>query len=323
MLVCEELLWISVMFELYVMSGLALSLGLAGLFDVFDGPDDEAEDDEDMSGTPFADTWDGSLMGGDTFRGLGSADNLTGSSLNDEIYGGLGADTISGAAGDDYLRGGPGGGSISGGDGDDRILGGHGHDDLSGGAGNDHIGGARGSDVIDGAMGDDLLQGGLGADTLTGGGGHDTLSGGAGEDVLEGGRGDDYLDGGGRNDVLMGGSGNDVLDGGRGVDTLDGGEGDDRLVLGVEDTGFGGTGADLFEVTDGPGGEIVIADFNPTEDFLILELESELAGDLNVILEGQTTTDAGIEVNLPSGLIIRLDGVSAPLTAESLGFASS
>jgi VCBS repeat-containing protein len=109
------------------------------------------------------------------------------------------------------------------------------------------------SDTLNGTGGEDRLSGGFGNDTLNGLGGHDWLHGGLGGDKLDGGDG---------NDVLFGDLGGDTLKGGNGRDILFGGLGDDML--------WGGAGADSFHFGRIEGSD-TIADFNVTEDQLILD----------------------------------------------------
>ncbi|MFN6465884.1 MAG: DUF4347 domain-containing protein [Nostoc sp. DedVER02] len=134
----------------------------------------------------------------------------------------------------------------------------------------DVINGQQGDDRIDGKSGNDLLRGAAGNDTLIGGTGNDTLVGGAGSDSLIGGAGNDSLIGGDNNNTLVGGDGDDILIGGYYANTLTGGSGHDQFVyqrLSNSDT---------------------IADFNQSEDKLILTdlFKSRGYSSSNPVLDG-------------------------------------
>ncbi|MGI0482103.1 cadherin domain-containing protein [Geminocystis sp. CENA526] len=120
--------------------------------------------------------------------------------------------------------------------------------------GNDSLVGSNGvSNTISAGGGNDIIQGGnLG----------DTLNGGSGNDVLYGNDGNDRLDGGSGNDSLFGGNGNDILLGGSGSDTLVGGMGNDTLT--------GGSGRDYFLFNSTAEGVDRITDFNPVDDFIVI-----------------------------------------------------
>ena len=123
-----------------------------------------------------------------------------------------------------------------------------------------------------GEMSDDELHL-LAAAGIAGTNGNDSLNGTSGVDVMVGLEGDDTLDGGDGNDVVSGGEGDDALYGGRGDDILYGGEGDDALYGGRgDDTLYGGEGSDTFHFTLDDG-DNVIADFDPENDVIHLELD--------------------------------------------------
>ncbi|KAA9007894.1 Hint domain-containing protein [Histidinibacterium aquaticum] len=81
-------------------------------------------------------------------------------------------------------------------------------------------------------------------------GGADVIDGGAGDDVIEAGGGNDSVSGGSGADTIHGGEGDDTLSGGTGADSLSGGAGNDILHVAQGDTADGGTGDDLFLLTD-------------------------------------------------------------------------
>ncbi|MBM3605765.1 MAG: calcium-binding protein, partial [Alphaproteobacteria bacterium] len=144
------------------------------------------------------------------------------------------------------------------------------------------------NDVIHGGSGNDLLAGQGGDDLLFGDEGDDTLFGGEGDDTLFGGPGNDFLSGNDGNDVLISTEGSDDLDGGRGDDVLighdgpetvwmNGGEGDDTLMPGANDFASGNSGADMFILHQAAGGIPTIADFDSSEDQLVLHLDADVA----------------------------------------------
>lgn len=195
---------------------------------------------------------------------------LTGTDGDDIIQGQRGNDLFAGLSGDD---------SLSGNSGNDTLNGGGGKDSLSGGADNDLLLGARGADSLLAGAGNDTLRGDGGADTLQGGqdndhldGGkkNDLLRGGNGADTLMGGNGADTLTGGDNQDRLHGGNGHDVLYGSSGPDQLLGGVGNDTLVAQGDDEATGGTGEDVFVLTQGTG-TIIVLDFTPGVDKLSLD----------------------------------------------------
>jgi Ca2+-binding RTX toxin-like protein len=133
--------------------------------------------------------------------------------------------------------------------------------------------------TIIGTTGDDTLVGTPAWDVIIGSFGNDTLSGGGGDDLLYGNQPDVLST---ETEVLLGGGGNDTLFGGVGSDTMDGGDGDDVLLLGTlgNHLATGGTGADLFSVTEAieflptddgdpaPANLVTITDFAPGVDVI-------------------------------------------------------
>lgn len=198
--------------------------------------DNVSTDVEDLNGSNWSDTLDGSHKENDIL-GLGGNDVITGSADDDHLHGGDDIDTLYGQTGVDVLNGGSE------------------HDILKGGSDVDALFGEGGPDNLDGGPANDLLDGAAGADKLKGGDGeHDTVSymyrasgvkatigaGGAGEpgedDTIDadvegilGGSGDDELNGNGAANSLSGGPGGDTLVGGGGLDSLFGGAGSDSL----------------------------------------------------------------------------------------------
>ncbi|HIC64819.1 MAG TPA: calcium-binding protein [Paracoccus sp.] len=199
---------------------------------------------------------------------------IIGTDRADALMGGDGADSIDGLGGSDDLRGGLGDDTIRGGSGQDWIQG----DAAYGPGGNDEIHGGSGDDSLAGQGGDDLIWGDEGDDTILGGAGSDSLFGGAGNDWMSGNDGDDVLVSGGGSDDLDGGAGNDLLIGGDDDETawIHGGDGEDTLVPGAGDFAEGNAGADQFVLKPVDGDLPTIADFDGTEDRIILHLPEDM-----------------------------------------------
>lgn len=169
--------------------------------------------------------------------------------------------------------------------------------ELVGGEGQDILTGGAGDDVLIGGNGDDILDGGAGNDTLYGGEGRDTLQGGAGDDLLWGGPDDDLLLGGAGADDLIGGGGHDWLDGGEDADadSLAGGEGNDTLIGRAGDWLTGGPGHDLYYVASHDGAPVVIVNYHPENDRILIEaaeparalvtIERDLDGSALILLD--------------------------------------
>lgn len=199
--------------------------------------------------------------GNDTITGTPFADSLDGSYGHDVLIGGDGADTLVGGYGNDHLYGQS---SNGGPDGGDMILGGPGSDYIQGNAGNDTLDGGAGSDRIYGGAGDDFITASPGNDTVNGNMGNDTISGGGfgNSCFLRGGQGDDVIGGGDGHDTLMGDLGNDTIESGRGPSIMTGGTGSDLFVVGMAWTPLP-TGSSDYQI---------ITDFTPGEDHLSVAL---------------------------------------------------
>ncbi|MEH6646772.1 hypothetical protein [Sulfitobacter sp.] len=146
-----------------------------------------------------------------------------------------------------------------------------------------------------------------GADSLTGSMLNDTLVGGDGADVIDGGDGDD---------ALFGAFSRETRADDEAADTLGGGDGDDTLFMGDGDTGNGGEGRDVFVATQDAVEVIQISDFNLDEDTIAIETEAPE----DASITEQVVEDGGLRIELSTGLSLRLEGVSAPLTSGSLQF---
>lgn len=255
---------------------------------------------------------DRALQGGDL------NDILSGLGGNDTLAGGNGDDQLSGRDGNDFIQGGAGNDTAQGGNGDDALQGESGDDLLAGELGDDTLVGGAGSDTLLGSEGDDSLFGGAGADTLIGGGGDDQLVGGDSGDWLAGGSGDDQLTGDAGQDELDGGAGNDLLDGREvftafpEVDFLNGGDGDDLLKVGAGDYATGGSGADLFELSDLTAGDAVanISDYDANEDRLVVVFDPTMHPDPQLSLETPKDTD---------DVLVLLDGVPLAMVQGGAG----
>ena len=222
---------------------------------------------ENVVGTAFADTLEGSLAdnrlvggeGDDDLYGRGGADTLDGGAGDDTLTGGQGADVLLGGAGSDtadYAASGDGvrvaldGSAGSGGDAEGDVLdgienltGSNAADDLTGDEGANRLDGGRGADTLIGGAGDDTLIGGRGGDRMEGGAGTDTVSyrGSAAGVVVDlsgetAGGGDaegdafssiEVVEGSFYDDRIVGDAADNVLRGGLGADTLAGGAGHD------------------------------------------------------------------------------------------------
>ncbi len=205
-----------------------------------------------------------------TILGNLNPNEIIGTNLADTIQGLDGNDTLRGLLGDDLLSGNRGNDLLFGGEGNDLLYGGRDDDTLFGDEGNDTLFGDLGNDLLQGNAGDDFLFGLDGDDLLRGGNGSDNLLGAAGDDTLYGDIGDDFINGNQGNDVIFGGDGSDTLRGGQGDDILTGGSGDDFLWGDRgNDTLTGGTGSDRFVLQ--LLGRGLIADYDDTEDFLVID----------------------------------------------------
>ena len=250
------------------------------------------------------------------------------------------ADTVAGGEGHDLLTTTLDNIFFDAGGGDDTIDASAGNDLILGGAGDDDIQARPGDDTVDGGIGADTVDGGYGDDSIDGGAGNDVLSGAADDDLVDGGAGDDTLSGSSGSDTLLGGAGNDLLNGyiaGQAVsgnpnepdaaDRLEGGAGDDTLILGGDDTGFGGEGRDSFilhkDIQD--NAPAVIGDFARGDDWLVVEYQPQFDDDGNAIdpvLEvGQTEDGESAQVRLDGVLRAIVDG-QPDLTVDDISLSA-
>jgi Ca2+-binding RTX toxin-like protein len=275
---------------------------------------------------------DDAIVGGpsdDTLNGEGGNDSLWGNGGNDRLLGGPGIDLMVGETGNDTLLGG-----------DDRdVLFGNQNDDrLEGEGGSDSLYGGQQNDQLLGGLDSDLLSGNLGNDTLFGGEGNDFLFGNQDDDVLDGGNGNDSLYGGKNNDLVLGGLGSDRLEGGLGNDTLNGAS--EGNGTGTIDTLVGGADGDRFILSSstlvyyndnndaqaGLGDYALIADFDPSVDFIQLEgsadrylLGASPISNLNSTAVYLDTNNDGL-LNLTDEFIADISGSGLSLTASYFSY---
>ncbi|MEO1190249.1 MAG: calcium-binding protein [Pseudomonadota bacterium] len=192
----------------------------------------------------------------------------------------VGEATVTGSNHDNTLLGGTANDSLFGGEGDDILNGRGGSDRMVGGSGDDTFVVDTASDLVEDAAGGgvDLVRSDV-SYTLPNGSATAFIenlrlqgdanidgTGNSLDNSVEGNRGDNRLAGNQGIDVLRGNDGNDQIFGGGSADLMQGGSGTDTLVLGKDDSVFGGSGADSFFFTgnglgDGSGGAI-LADFD-------------------------------------------------------------
>ncbi len=184
-----------------------------------------------------------------------ASERFWGTDEGEEITGNDGDDIIGGMGGDDLIDSGAG---------EDLVYGGNGNDIIRGGADDDRLLGGDGDDQLFGGLGEDMLYGGRGTDTLFGDIGDDVLSGDA-DDLLYGEDGCDVLrfNQGGTGGVAYGGAGDDVLFAAGGGVILSGGAGMDIFWSASQDSPTSPTG-DL--------NDVLVSDYNPQEDILVLQL---------------------------------------------------
>jgi hypothetical protein len=150
------------------------------------------------------------------------------------------------------------------------------------------INGTTGNDVLSIAKdrSNDTLFGLVGNDTL------DSLNG-SGSNTLDGGDGDDTINVN-RNDTAIGGAGDDLISGGFGGNTLTGGAGQDLFVLSAIDL---------------PTSPNTIADFNPLDDTIQIDLPS--GSTASAITTAQAGSDATISFGTTQLAIVKNTPLSA------------
>lgn len=206
--------------------------------------------------------------------------------------------------------------------------------------------GTDANELLEGGEGNDTLWGEDGRDSLSGFGGDDILVGGDQADRLEGGRDDDVLIGEEGHDTMSGGSGTDVIVGytldegvapeelyqvsteealqqatadmydpdSSGGDLMVGGYGDDLLLMGGEDTAFGGNGDDIFAVRDDIDGIAVINDFAPGEDTIVVSYEAASLPSITISDDGSGNAQISIDGTVVSTII----GMAGQITPSDI-----
>ncbi|WP_147126393.1 calcium-binding protein [Shimia ponticola] len=199
--------------------------------------------------------------------------------------------------------------ALNGGDGNDDLIGGAGDDLIEGGAGFDVIDGGDGNDTITDTFAEAVADAGFRAEIINGGAGDDVITansallnihGGSGSDVIEGRGREINLDGGDGDDFVIGvgfGEETAIAEGGQGNDYVfmqnsspdgfavsNGGAGNDIVVGEVLSTITGGEGNDTFiaagnaqdgaELSDTRSGGTFVFDYDPSEDFIFVDIDS-------------------------------------------------
>lgn len=315
-------------FAVLTLLGIGLIVGLVDDDDSGSNDAVEEPDGVEVTGTDDADTIEGT-EGTDLLLGGEGEDIITGDASSDTIEGGLGDDLIEGDGGNDFLLGGAD---------SDIVLGEAGNDRASGGSGNDLVTGGAGDDTLSGSLGTDLVVGDAGNDEVRGGFGSDFVIGGAGADLVDGGANDDFITGG----TVFGAPFSteqletirdttmtvlELIDEGtpatglpfpddNAPDTLIGGDGEDEILVGSGDEATGGSGADLFaliaEASDDGTDPSVITDFDPTEDGILILIESD--GPVEPVID-VTTDGANAVVSVDGVPISILSGAADQVTS--------
>ena len=262
--------------------------------------------------------------GSHAIYGLAGDDRLFGGASHDYLFGGSGDDRLDGGADDDWLNGGAGA---------DKLIGGTGIDTASYFASSSGVKvslttgrGSGGEAAGDTLTGIENLAGSNFADTLAGDAIDNSLSGEAGNDSLYGGAGNDWLIGGEGADFLDGGSGSDTVEyldsvaaisvnlkagigsGGdaqgdqfRDIENVVGSWNDDTIV-GNAATNFLDEYAGDDLLFGGEGGDTLDGGFG--DDTLEGEADADVIfGSAGVDTASYATSDAGVEVNLATGLV--------------------
>jgi Ca2+-binding RTX toxin-like protein len=341
-----------------VTRGVRIDLRLTGAQDTLGAGKDTILSVENILGTRYADTLNGS----------NGANLLDGGMGNDKLYGNAGSDTLYGRNGNDLLDGGTDDDLLDGGAGDDTAYGGLGDDNIV--ADSDSMG----NDVFDGGGGIDMVRyyraamaSGVTVDLNitaaqnTGGGGVDTFrniegvegsdfadllmgdandnffSAGAGNDSVYGGNGNDRIyagfGDGGTTNYIDGGNGDDILEGSGGADTIIGGAGNDLFRPSIDrDVMEGGAGADVFWFRDGDSFTLnglvsdVIRDYNAAEDDIQIFTNSwEAAPTLQSIVDlGDGGQRASLVFAGHGGVAtLFIDVYGSPITAADFTFTST
>jgi Ca2+-binding RTX toxin-like protein len=152
------------------------------------------------------------------------------------------------------------------------------NNEATSGNGNDTFLMLGGDQTIKSTGGDNWVLTGYGDDTISLGGGDDSVTSFGGNNTIGTGDGDDRITTGNGRDWLIGGGGDDVLSAGGGFNYMNGGEGDDTLIGKgtVMDAMTGGSGADLFDISEAQG-DVQINDFSFAEGD-VLRMDQSIVG---------------------------------------------
>ncbi|WP_346427403.1 calcium-binding protein [Caulobacter sp. 17J65-9] len=192
--------------------------------------------------------------------------------------------------------------NVGGSYGDDILVGDAGDNVLRGLDGNDSLRGGAGNDVLDGGAGDDQLRGGSGVDTFIGGDGFDRVSfydADATQGVIADLRTQTILNDGFGNTETM--SSIEGLGAGtRFADTFYGDDHDNLILVSTEDTAYGFSGNDSFQVD---GAAVLIDGGAGVDTISSFTLSRMVDADGDGIGEVQYAT-SGVEVDLSISSIV-------------------
>ncbi len=161
-----------------------------------------------------------------------------------------------------------------------------------------------------GTSGSNLLVGGLGAVTLQGAGSGDVLiaTGSSGMQVLQAGAGNETLLGSlsASNNVFSAGSGSDLIIAGSGNDRINAGRGGSATI-----TGGGGADLFVFDPRFSAGAQVVITDFAPGADHIVLQAYAAPNTAANLAASAQRVGASASRITLSDGTTITFQGVTA------------
>ncbi len=237
---------------------------------------------------PPQDTSPGLIYSVEAYGGGGN-DTINGSNLNDTLHG----DTANSFTGDPVIASVTLAPYDTSNDGNDVISGYGGNDAISGDGGNDQLFGGTGADTLSGGAGNDFLFGGPRGtgdlDVLTGGSGADTFLLSYSQDSANAGAGfwGDYLEQAGQN--IAGNAANSII-----ADAIKAAA-EDGVAAGFIADGLGAVGGQLvtsfislvesLASADQPQtaqDAMVVTDFDPREDVLVLPLQTTVLESLTV-----------------------------------------
>ncbi len=209
--------------------------------------------------------------------------------------------------------------------GNDTIMAGSGWDTVFAAGASASVTGGGGHLVFVAGGGQYSVDGGAGSATLYGGSGSSTLRGGvAGGNVLVAGTGNATL-ASGNGDLMFGGPGDTRFTGSAaGHDLMVGGAGRNSFAITAEGTAFGGGTLDVFDVTDGGGGAIIVGGAGQGEVLFGAGHTTAFAGtgaDGFTVRAGAGGTDGVVGFKSTDHLV--LQGYTSAEVAQALGSARS